>query len=143
MGGHGALICALKNPGMYQSVSAFAPICHPVDCGWGQGCFSTYLGDDKDAWKAWDATELVKAGAAAIPLFIDQGTGDEFLADGQLHPEALIEACKQRDIPITLRMQEDYDHSYHFIASFIGEHLAYHAQHLQDMGQPGTTLPDR
>jgi len=130
MGGHGALICALKNPGLYQSVSAFAPICHPVDCGWGQGCFGAYLGDDQEAWKAWDATELVKAGATPIPLFIDQGTGDEFLADGQLHPEALIEACKQRDIPITLRMQEDYDHSYHFIASFIGEHLAYHARHL-------------
>jgi len=130
MGGHGALICALKNPGLYQSVSAFAPICHPVDCGWGQGCFGAYLGDDQEAWKAWDATELVKAGATPIPLFIDQGTGDEFLADGQLHPEALVAACEQRDIPITLRMQEDYDHSYHFIASFIGEHLAYHARHL-------------
>jgi S-formylglutathione hydrolase len=130
IGGHGALICALKNPGVYQSVSAFSPICHPVDCGWGQGCFGAYLGDDKEAWKEWDATELVLAGAAVMPLLIDQGTDDEFLADGQLHPEALVEACKQRDFPITLRMQEDYDHSYHFIASFIGEHLAYHARHL-------------
>jgi S-formylglutathione hydrolase len=130
MGGHGALICALKNPGIYRSVSAFAPICNPTLCGWGEGCLGTYLGDDREAWKAWDATELVKAGAQPIPLFIDQGTGDEFLAE-QLHPKALVDACRERDFPITLRMQEDYDHSYHFIASFIGEHLAYHARQLQ------------
>jgi len=131
MGGHGALICALKNPDAYRSVSAFAPICHPMSCGWGEGCLGAYLGEDRETWKAWDATELVKAGAKPVPLLIDQGTGDEFLAE-QLHPRALLDAClERRDFPVTLRMQEDYDHSYHFIASFIGEHLAFHARHLQ------------
>ena len=131
MGGHGALICALKNPGAYRSVSAFAPICHPMSCGWGEGCLGAYLGEDREVWKAWDATELVKTGAKPLPLLIDQGTGDEFLAE-QLHPRALLDAClERRDFPVTLRMQEDYDHSYHFIASFIGEHLAFHARHLQ------------
>jgi S-formylglutathione hydrolase len=129
MGGHGALICALKEEGAYRSVSAFAPICHPVVCGWGEGCFSAYLGKDQESWKAYDATELVKNGAAKIPLLIDQGSADEFLAP-QLYPSALVDACKQADFPINLRMQEGYDHSYHFIASFIGEHIAYHAQAL-------------
>ena len=130
MGGHGALIAALRNPGAYRSVSAFAPICNPVRCSWGEGCLGAYLGDDRELWKEWDATELVRAGAEPVALFIDQGTGDEFL-DEQLHPGALAEACRQRNFPITLRMQEDYDHSYHFIASFIGEHLSYHARHLR------------
>lgn len=130
MGGHGALICALKNPGMYQSVSAFAPICNPVACGWGEGCFGAYLGADREQWQAWDATCLVAAGAEAVPLLIDQGTGDEFLAE-QLHPQKLEAVCTRRNIPITLRMQQGYDHSYHFIATFIGEHLVWHAQALQ------------
>jgi len=131
MGGHGALIAALKSPDEYCSVSAFAPICHPTTCSWGEGCLGAYLGDDRESWKQWDATELVKAGAKPVPLLIDQGTGDEFLAE-QLHPEALVEACCKRDnFPITLRMQDDYDHSYHFIASFIGEHLEFHARLLQ------------
>ena len=130
MGGHGALVCALKNPGMYKSVSAFAPICNPIACGWGEGCFSTYLGDEREHWKDWDATCLVEAGAEPVPLLIDQGTRDEFLAR-QLHPRNLEAACTRRNIPITLRLQEGYDHSYHFIASFIGEHLAWHAQALQ------------
>lgn len=129
MGGHGALICALKEEGDYRSVSAFSPICHPLECGWGEGCFSAYLGQDQQGWKAYDATELIKGGAASIPLFIDQGTADEFLAP-QLNPDDLIAACKARDFPINLRMQDGYDHSYHFIASFIGEHLAYHASAL-------------
>lgn len=130
MGGHGALICALRNPGAYRSVSAFAPICNPLHCGWGEGCLAAYLGEDRETWKEWDATELVKAGAKPVPLLIDQGTGDEFLAE-QLHPQALVDACLERnDFPVTLRMQEDYDHSYHFIASFIGEHLTFHARHL-------------
>lgn len=131
MGGHGALICALREAGAYRSVSAFAPICHPSVCGWGEGCFSAYLGDDKKAWAAYDATELIKAGAAEIPLFIDHGTGDEFLAD-QLYPQDLQAACEERGFPLTLRMQDGYDHSYHFIATFIGEHLAYHARALSD-----------
>ncbi|MDX1594095.1 MAG: S-formylglutathione hydrolase [Gammaproteobacteria bacterium] len=130
MGGHGALICALKEPGAYRSVSAFAPINHPSRCPWGQGCFSAYLGDDREAWKAYDATELILAGATPIPLLIDHGTADEFLQE-QLYPEDLIAACKEMDFPVDLRMQEGYDHSYHFIATFIGEHLAYHASRLE------------
>ncbi|MCU7808648.1 MAG: S-formylglutathione hydrolase [Candidatus Thiodiazotropha sp. (ex Semelilucina semeliformis)] len=131
MGGHGALVCALKETGAYRSVSAFSPICHPSVCGWGEGCFSAYLGSDRETWKAYDATELVKAGAAEIPLLIDQGTNDEFLAE-QLYPQDLQTACEARGFPLTLRRQEGYDHSYHFIATFIGEHLAYHAKALLD-----------
>ncbi len=131
MGGHGALICALREEGAYRSVSAFAPICHPTVCGWGEGCFSAYLGTDREAWQAYDATELVKAGAAEIPLLIDQGTSDEFLGD-QLYPQDLAAACRRRGFPLTLRMQEGYDHSYHFIATFIGEHLVYHAKALRE-----------
>jgi len=127
MGGHGALICALKNPGMYVSVSAFAPICNPVISPWGQGCFGAYLGDDKKTWEAWDATCLVNAGAPLPPALIDHGTADEFLGE-QLFPQNLQAACTARGIPLRLRMQEGYDHSYHFIATFIGEHLAFHAQ---------------
>ena len=130
MGGHGALICALKNPGLYRSASAFAPICNPVESGWGEGCFSTYLGDDRRDWQAYDATSLIKAGAPALPMLIDQGTADEFLAD-QLFPQNLQAACEAAGVPLTLRMQEGYDHSYHFIASFLGEHLAWHARALR------------
>ncbi len=129
MGGHGALICALKNAGMYQSVSAFAPICNPVNCAWGEGCFGAYLGNDKTQWNAYDATELVKSGAETLPMLIDSGLDDEFLAD-QLYPQNLQAACDAVGFPITLRMQEGYDHSYHFISTFIGEHLAFHAEHL-------------
>ncbi len=130
MGGHGALISALKNEGAYRSVSAFAPICHPTICPWGMGCFGAYLGQDNEAWQEWDATHLIQNGAPIIPILIDQGTGDEFLAE-QLYPENLQEACKDRGFPLTLRMQDGYDHSYHFIATFIGEHLAFHAKYLQ------------
>ncbi|WP_019563960.1 S-formylglutathione hydrolase [Thioalkalivibrio sp. ALMg13-2] len=127
MGGHGALVCALKNPGMYASVSAFSPICNPVISPWGEGCFSAYLGDDRKAWEEFDATCLVNAGAPLPPALIDQGTADEFLAE-QLFPQNLQAACVARKIPLELRMQEGYDHSYHFIATFIGEHLAFHAR---------------
>ena len=129
MGGHGALICALKEEGAYRSVSAFSPICHPLVCGWGEGCFSTYLGTDREAWKTYDATELISAGAGKIPLLIDQGSDDEFLAE-QLYPKDLQAVCERNGFPLTLRKQAGYDHSYHFIASFIGEHLAYHAAAL-------------
>jgi len=129
MGGHGALICALKNPGGYRSVSAFAPICNPVNSGWGEGCFTAYLGERREDWEAWDATCLIEAGAQPVPLLVDQGTADEFLPD-QLHPRNLEAACTKRNVPLTLRWQEGYDHSYHFIASFIGDHLAWHAQAL-------------
>ena len=131
MGGHGALICALREPGFYRSVSAFAPICHPMACGWGQGCFKTYLGPNREDWAAYDATRLIEAGAAAIPLLIDQGSADEFLT-GQLHPLSLERVCAARGFPLTLRWQEGYDHSYHFIATFIGEHLAHHARALRN-----------
>ncbi len=130
MGGHGALICALKEAGAYRSVSAFAPINHPSRCGWGEGCFTAYLGDNREEWKRYDATELVLAGAEKIPLLIDHGTGDEFL-DEQLYPQDLMDACTKMGFPLNLRMQPDYDHSYHFIATFIGEHLAYHARALK------------
>jgi S-formylglutathione hydrolase len=130
MGGHGALICALKNPGAYRSVSAFSPICHPTVCGWGEGCFGAYLGDGRETWKAYDATELVAAGAAQLPLLIEQGSADEFLAE-QLYPQDLEAVCNAHGFPLTLRMRDGYDHSYHFIASFIGEHLAYHAAALK------------
>jgi S-formylglutathione hydrolase len=130
MGGHGALICALKNPGSYRSVSAFAPICNPVQCGWGEGCFGAYLGDDTSAWEAWDATCLINAGSTPPPLLIDQGTADEFLAE-QLHPQNLQAACEAQQVPLTFRLQPGYDHSYHFIATFIGEHIAWHAAALR------------
>ena len=130
MGGHGALICALKNPGGYRSVSAFSPICHPMQCGWGQGCFSAYLGDDTQSWSAYDAVELIGAGARVSEILVDQGTADEFLDEGQLLPETLRAVCEDAGIPLQLRMQQGYDHSYHFIASFIGEHMAYHARAL-------------
>lgn len=130
MGGHGALICALKNPGMFQSVSAFAPICNPVYSGWGQGCFTAYLGDDQSAWAEYDAVELIDAGATCPEILIDQGTADEFLIEGQLQPEKLQQACDLAGIELQLRRQEGYDHSYHFIATFIGDHIAYHAKAL-------------
>lgn len=98
---------------------------------WGQGCFEAYLGENEQAWEAYDATALVTAGATPIPLLIDSGTGDQFLK-AQLYPQNLQAACEARDFPLTLRMQEDYDHSYHFIATFIGEHLAYHAGKLHN-----------
>jgi S-formylglutathione hydrolase len=130
MGGHGALICALKEEGAYRSVSAFSPICHPVKSPWGEACFGAYLGDDKEQWKKYDATELVKAGCGVMPALIDQGTDDEFLAE-QLFPQDLQAAYEARGASLALRMQEGYDHSYHFIATFIGEHLAHHAEALK------------
>lgn len=135
MGGHGALVVALRNPSRYRSVSAFAPIAHPVVSPWGEGCFGAYLGDDRRQWEAYDATCLVEAGArlapGAPPIRIDQGTADEFLAE-QLYPQDLEAACARAGVALDLRMQPDYDHSYHFIASFIGEHLALHAAALAD-----------
>ena len=127
MGGHGALICALKNPDAYRSVSAFAPICNPVNCGWGKGCFGAYLGDDESTWAEYDATELVKNGARVADILIDSGLGDEFYDEGQLLPENLQAACADAGQSLNLRLQEGYDHSYHFIATYIGEHIAYHA----------------
>jgi len=131
MGGHGALICALKNPGHYQSVSAFSPICNPVQCDWGKGCFGAYLGGDTHTWKTYDATALIESGAKVSDILIDQGTGDEFYEEKQLLPENFQAACDKTGQPVTLRMQDGYDHSYHFIATFIGEHITYHAKALK------------
>ncbi|MCK4706928.1 MAG: S-formylglutathione hydrolase [Gammaproteobacteria bacterium] len=131
MGGHGALICALKNPDAYKSVSAFSPICNPINCAWGQACFDAYLGEDVNLWQAYDATALVDAGARVADILIDQGTADEFYDERQLLPENFKAACEIEGQPLTLRLQEGYDHSYHFIASFIGEHIAYHAKALK------------
>jgi S-formylglutathione hydrolase len=131
MGGHGALICALKNPDHYQSVSAFSPICNPTECNWGKGCFGEYLGSNSQSWHDYDATSLIKKGLKFHDILIDQGTGDEFYDEGQLLPENFQVACNKANQSLTLRMQEGYDHSYHFIASFIGEHIAYHARALR------------
>jgi S-formylglutathione hydrolase len=129
MGGHGALICALKNRARYRSVSAFAPICAPMRCPWGEKAFSGYLGRDRETWRAWDATELAAGSGWQSEVLVDQGTADDFLA-GQLHPHLLQEAFAEAGIPLTLRYQAGYDHSYYFMASFMGEHLAHHARIL-------------
>jgi len=131
MGGHGALICALKNPTSYKSVSAFSPICNPINCDWGKGCFAAYLGDDIDAWRAYDATALIEMGARVSGILIDQGTADEFYHEKQLLPENLQDACDKAGQAVTIRMQDGYDHSYQFISTFIGEHIAYHAKALK------------
>lgn len=131
MGGHGALICALKNPGLYQSVSAFAAICNPIKCQWGEKNFGGYLGDDREAWKAYDATELVgKYNGAPLEIFLDQGSADNFLAN-QLLPNNLVEACKNAQFPVVFKLRDGYDHSYFYISTFIEEHILYHAKYLK------------
>jgi len=129
MGGHGALMCALKDPDSYQSVSAFAPICHPSETPWGIKAFSHYLGDDRNDWQEWDATQLVCRVEKQLPILIDQGADDDFLGD-QLKPGSLEQACICTHHPLEVRIQEGYDHSYFFIASFIDDHLRYHAKAL-------------
>ncbi|MBP6896963.1 MAG: S-formylglutathione hydrolase [Pseudacidovorax sp.] len=130
MGGHGALTLALRHPGRYASVSAFSPIVAPTQVPWGQKAFAAYLGEDRSAWAAHDAVELIGTATERLPLLVDQGEGDEFLA-GQLRPELLQKACEAAGHPLTLRMQPSYDHSYYFIASFIGDHVAHHAAALK------------
>ena len=130
MGGHGALTIALKNPHAYRSVSAFAPICSPMRCPWGEKALAGYLGGDRTRWRDYDTTALLEdRGWSGPPLLVDQGTKDPFL-DDQLKPGLLKETCVQRNIPLELRMQEGYDHSYFFIASFIEDHLRFHARLL-------------
>ncbi|MCB4371743.1 S-formylglutathione hydrolase [Klebsiella aerogenes] len=131
MGGHGALIVALKNPGRFTSVSAFAPIVNPCKVPWGQKAFSTYLGDDEATWQEWDSCALMQASQAgdAIPTLIDQGDADQFLGT-QLKPAVLAEVARQKQWPLSLRIQPGYDHSYYFIATFIEDHLRFHAKHL-------------
>jgi S-formylglutathione hydrolase len=130
MGGHGALVLALRNPGRYRSVSAFSPIVAPSLVPWGQKAFAAYLGEDRDAWDAYDATVLVASASERLSILVDQGDADEFLA-GQLQPWRLQAAADAAGHPLTLRMQPGYDHSYYFIASFIGEHIAHHAAALR------------
>lgn len=130
MGGHGALTLHLKNPQTYQSVSAFSPISSPSQVPWGQKAFDAYLGADTESWKAYDATELVAAGSSQAHILIDTGDADSFLEE-HLRPQIFIDACKQHGQKLTSRMQPGYDHSYYFIASFIGEHMAHHANVLQ------------
>jgi S-formylglutathione hydrolase len=129
MGGHGALTLGLKHPQLYRSVSAFAPIAAPMQCPWGQKAFTGYLGADTQAWTRHDATELVKAGARAPHLLIDQGLADKFLAE-QLHPHLFEQACEAAGQPLTLRRHAGYDHGYYFIATFVDDHLAHHARAL-------------
>lgn len=130
MGGHGALVMALREPGAWASVSAFAPIVGPSAVPWGERAFTGYLGSDREAWKAYDAVELLMRGAVfPAEVLIDQGTADRFL-DGQLQPERFVEACGAAGQQVSLRMRDGYDHSYHFIASFIEEHLRHHAKAL-------------
>lgn len=129
MGGHGALISALKNPGRYKSVSAFAPIVNPINCPWGEKALGNYLGEDRQQWLEWDTCELIATATERLPLLVDQGESDNFLVE-QLKPEALEAAASKAGHPLTLRRQPGYDHSYYFIASFIDDHLRHHAQAL-------------
>jgi S-formylglutathione hydrolase len=129
MGGHGALVAALRHPGHYRSLSALAPICHPTACPWGQKAFGAYLGSDRQAWAAWDATLLIAAAPERLPLLVDQGSADPFL-EAQLRPADLAAAAERAGHPLELRYQEGYDHSYFFIASFIEDHLRHHAAAL-------------
>ena len=130
MGGHGALTIALKHPQRFRSVSAFAPICSPMRCPWGEKALSRYLGNDRDAWAQYDASALVEsAGWAGPPILVDQGTADGFLEE-QLKPQLLQEACSRAGVALDLRMQEGYDHSYYFISSFMEDHLRFHAANL-------------
>ena len=129
MGGHGALVTALRHPGRYRSVSAFSPIVAPSQVAWGRKAFTAYLGADREAWRAWDATHLVQSARERLPILIDQGADDEFL-HAQLKPELLEQACRSVGHPLELRLHQGYDHSYYFIASFLGDHFAYHAKAL-------------
>ncbi|MCZ8293331.1 MAG: S-formylglutathione hydrolase [Hylemonella sp.] len=129
MGGHGALVTALRNPGRYRSVSAFAPVVAPSQVPWGQKAFTAYLGADTSAWKEWDAVELVATATERLPILVDQGETDEFLRK-QLRPELLEAACSAAGHPLTLRRHAGYDHSYYFIASVMADHFAHHARGL-------------
>tara|TARA_B110000908_G_C10154108_1_gene402793 strand:- start:57 stop:836 length:780 start_codon:yes stop_codon:yes gene_type:complete len=138
MGGHGALTIALNNSGRYSSVSAFSPICSPINCPWGQKALSAYIGgnaqDNRGQWAKHDTVELVKAAdmtlKQSIPILIDQGDADNFLAE-QLNTQLLVDTAERVNFPMQIRFQAGYDHSYFFIATLIGEHIKFHAQHLR------------
>jgi len=131
MGGHGALMLALRNPDIYRSVSAFAPIAAPTRCPWGEKAFTGYLGDDREAWKEYDASELVARASSkfAEGILVDQGLADQFLAE-QLYPDVFEAACRDAGQPLTLRRHAGYDHGYYFISTFIEDHIAHHAKVL-------------
>ncbi|HEX9172605.1 MAG TPA: S-formylglutathione hydrolase [Telluria sp.] len=131
MGGHGALVMALRNPDLFRSVSAFAPIAAPMRCPWGQKAFGGYLGPDSAAWRAWDASELMAGMQAPFPggILIDQGLDDKFLAE-QLYPDAFEAACRQAGQPLELRRHPGYDHGYYFIATMMEDHLRFHRRQL-------------
>ncbi|MBS3929346.1 MAG: S-formylglutathione hydrolase [Sphingomonadales bacterium] len=129
MGGHGALTIALRNPGRFRSVSAFAPIVSPLNCPWGEKALGGYLGDDKSAWREYDACALIEDGARLPDFLVDQGEADNFLHE-QLKTGLLVMACRKAGIPATIRMQPGYDHSYYFISSFMADHVKWHAARL-------------
>lgn len=129
MGGHGALTIGLKHPDIYRSVSAFAPICAPARVPWGKKAFAGYLGDDPAAWRQYDATELLRQGHRTGPILVDQGDADGFLAE-QLCPDLLRGACNQAGQAVDIRLQKGYDHSYFFIATFVGDHVRFHRERL-------------
>ena len=129
MGGHGALTIALRNPGRFASVSAFAPIVAPMQCAWGEKALGLYLGEDRATWRAYDAVALIEDGARLPELLVDQGEADSFL-ETQLKTPLLAQACAQAGIPATIRMQPGYDHSYYFISTFLEDHVAWHAHRL-------------
>ncbi len=129
MGGHGALTIALNQPSRFASASAFSPIVSPLNCPWGHKALGLYLGEDREQWAAHDACSLVLRAEERLPILVDQGRADNFLEE-QLKTELLVQAADQADYPIKIRYQEGYDHSYFFIASFIGEHMAFHAEHV-------------
>jgi S-formylglutathione hydrolase len=130
MGGHGALVCALRNPDRYRSLSAFAPIAAPMRCPWSEKALSGYLGDDRETWREYDATEVARRAEWSTEVLVDQGTADDFL-DEQLKPHLLQEAFRSAGIPLSLRYQAGYDHSYYFMASFMADHVAHHASLLK------------
>jgi S-formylglutathione hydrolase len=131
MGGHGALTLALRNPDRYKSLSAFAPICAPMQCAWGRKAFTNYLGPDQNTWREHDASELMAHKAFPAPVLVDQGTGDQFLAEQQLLPGELEKAAAKSGQRLTLRMQPGYDHGYYFMQTFMADHLRHHAAILK------------
>lgn len=130
MGGHGALTIGLRNPDRFKSVSAFAPICAPLHCPWGEKALTGYIGGNREDWRGYDACAMIEDGLKLPELLVDQGDADQFLAE-QLKPELLARACKDAGIDLTLRMQQGYDHSYYFISTFLPEHVGWHAQRLK------------
>lgn len=129
MGGHGALMLALRNPQRFVSASAFAPIVNPSQVPWGEKAFTAYLGEDRSLWEAWDSCSLLQQATQPLPMLLDQGDSDQFLAD-QLRPERLEAIAQEKGYPLTVRIQPGYDHSYYFIASFVEDHLRFHAKYL-------------